>query len=69
MLWLAHKSEVAVCLPAASARTFFRAPQISTPVTSVVVLTRRYGLAKRLCSSLARFLSCALASSYIRAQV
>ena len=46
-------------MPAASASTFFSAPQISTPVTSVVVLTRMYGLANSCCISRASLESCA----------
>ena len=45
-------------MPAAMASTFFSAPQISTPVTSVVVLTRMKRLANSCCTSRASCMSC-----------
>ena len=45
-------------MPAAMASTFLRAPQISTPTTSVVVFTRMAELANRLCMSWASCISC-----------
>ena len=40
-------------MPAAIASTFLRAPQISTPMTSEVLLMRMNGLANSSCISLA----------------
>lgn len=45
-------------MPAAMASTFFSAPQISTPVTSVEVLTRMYGPASSCCTCRASLTSC-----------
>jgi hypothetical protein len=45
-------------MPAAMASTFFSAPQISTPITSCVVLTRIDGPASSSWTSRASFASC-----------
>lgn len=53
-------------MPAAMASTFFKAPQISTPTTSVVVFTRSVELANKPCIALANPLSCAARPSMSR---
>ena len=56
-------------MPAAMASTFFRAPQISTPTTSVVVFTRMAVLANRPCIVCARSMSCTQPHIELQAQL